>query len=869
MPEKTNIGAWLSGFLAQPLAMLPEAAAALARLQTLPEGTAKAEHVAGALRLASNGPALIPGGVAVNAMGDGGGKARALYQRVGTVAVVDVWGVLDRTESDVTAWGERYGTAYETIQQAVEAAMADEGVASVLLRVDSPGGAAMPIEPVAARLHALGGRDAAAKGGKPMVAFSDSGYTASAALYIAAQASAFFVAPGSWNGSIGTIRMHADYSKMLDEVGITVTAIKSNAEKDTGSPYRPLAEADRARLQDSVSVYAEQFKAALARGFGVSAETVNKWQSDWGYIGAAAVKAGMADGVRGTVMDVISEMQQKYGARVVRKPGMGQNGTTALVGGANQGVISMEPENKNGGQNAPAPNGANPAGGGGGAPAATVTQPVAGGDGGPDRMKIETARAAVNASIIAKANLFPGNAAVAKLKDEAVANNWSAETFGEKALSAIAAERAPSGHVPGGGVQQGIQVGATQRQKRGAAIAGVLLHRIAGSRIENALNRRVEGASAEERDRRGATILAEMGFDDDAAARRFVNANFDGMRSVRLRELVRMHVADCDGTSLEQTYQQYGSDQDLFARGFRAEGALGSSDFPKLFMDAAHKSLLGQYKEPVLVWDAICRVGDNIDFKPRNLLRISEAPDMEKILEGAKPKQATFNERGTTVVVETFGAALQMTLKMMVNDDLGAFTQALGLIGAAGSRIPENLFFAQLALNSNRGPTDPNDAKALFHTDHSNIATAAALSYAAAQAAVVLMAGQKGIGASLAPIDIAPTVLLVPTALMFTAKDLAIQEYAPGSTGAQLQKNVLRSTFEVRSSPRISGTRWWMFHNSIQAAAFEMAFLNGQRTPTITEVSDGSILAKQYEVIIPGAGIGLVDNVAAVVNDGA
>lgn len=214
------------------------------------------------------------------------------YLRVGSVGLVPVMGVLGRTPREVTnAWGDRIGTTYAEIVGGVEAAAADPEVRGVMLVSHSPGGNALPAESAALSIRSA--MDAAHK---PLWAMHGD-MAASAALYLTSQADHVVVSPGSWSGSIGTIMTMMDFSGMLAEWGIKVNAIKNPDHKDVGAPYRPMSDADRARLQAQVDAYAGQFRAAVARGRRVDSKKVDAWVETNAFVGAEAVKAGLADGV--------------------------------------------------------------------------------------------------------------------------------------------------------------------------------------------------------------------------------------------------------------------------------------------------------------------------------------------------------------------------------------------------------------------------------------------------------------------------------------------------------------------------------------------------------------------------------------------
>jgi len=184
-------------------------------------------------------------------------------QMVGSVAVLPILGVLQQKAS----WVTRYmgWTATEILERDVKAAIADSQVKGVILYCDSPGGVAVGNEEVARTIFQ-------ARGQKPIVAFVR-GLCASAAYYLASAADRIVAGPSSTIGSIGTIWVHAEYSKLFAAMGIGVNVLRHGENKGIGNIYEPLTPAARAKLQKWIDDYGNQFEASVARGRGSARPT--------------------------------------------------------------------------------------------------------------------------------------------------------------------------------------------------------------------------------------------------------------------------------------------------------------------------------------------------------------------------------------------------------------------------------------------------------------------------------------------------------------------------------------------------------------------------------------------------------------------
>lgn len=219
------------------------------------------------------------------------------FQRVGdSVAVVYVRGVVTHRPS-LFASG---GTSTTEITRALDAALADPTIKSILLNVDSPGGSVAGIPELADRIHA-------ARREKPIVALADT-MAASAAYWLASQANELIAAPSGSVGSIGVIAAHVDESRAEELAGLKTTLITAGKYKAELDPSRPLSPEAHGAVQDSVDKFYSMFVRAVARGRGVPTTRVDAGFGQGRMVLAAdALTAGMADRVA-TVETVLGEM---------------------------------------------------------------------------------------------------------------------------------------------------------------------------------------------------------------------------------------------------------------------------------------------------------------------------------------------------------------------------------------------------------------------------------------------------------------------------------------------------------------------------------------------------------------------------------
>lgn len=214
------------------------------------------------------------------------------------IAVIPIHGTLVRRTGGMDALSGL--TSYETIDTALNAALADTRVLGILLDVDSPGGEAAGVFDLADRI-------AAVRSEKPVwAAVSGEGFSAAYAL--ASAASRVILTRTAGVGSIGVIALHVDQSVKDAADGYRYTAIYAGERKNDFSPHEPLSGDARNTIQTEVNRLHDLFVDTVARHRGLEPEAVRGTQAQL-FFGDDAVKAGLADGV-GSFTDAVEALSR-------------------------------------------------------------------------------------------------------------------------------------------------------------------------------------------------------------------------------------------------------------------------------------------------------------------------------------------------------------------------------------------------------------------------------------------------------------------------------------------------------------------------------------------------------------------------------
>lgn len=202
----------------------------------------------------------------------------------GAIGVIDLRGPLMKQSSSLSG-----GTSTVAARQAIRAAAADPEISAILLRIDSPGGSAAGTAELANEVRA------AAKKKTTWAYIEDLG--ASAAYWVASQASRVITNPTGMVGSIGTFMVMHDLSAMAEKEGVKVHVIRAGEYKGAGTPGTEVTEAQIAHYQGIVDSLNEHFLRAVADGRSMPLKQVRELADGRVHVGQAAKSLGLVDAV--------------------------------------------------------------------------------------------------------------------------------------------------------------------------------------------------------------------------------------------------------------------------------------------------------------------------------------------------------------------------------------------------------------------------------------------------------------------------------------------------------------------------------------------------------------------------------------------
>jgi protease-4 len=180
----------------------------------------------------------------------------------------------------------------EEFVKLVRKARLDKSIKAIVFRINSGGGSALASENIWRELSL-------AKAEKPLVvSFGD--VAASGGYYIASPADSIFASPNTITGSIGVFGIIPNMQGFFnDKLGITFDGVKTATYADAGAVYRPLNEAEKGFIQQSIDRIYLQFKQRVAQGRNKDINYIDSIAQGRVWSGEDALRLGLVDKIGG------------------------------------------------------------------------------------------------------------------------------------------------------------------------------------------------------------------------------------------------------------------------------------------------------------------------------------------------------------------------------------------------------------------------------------------------------------------------------------------------------------------------------------------------------------------------------------------
>ncbi len=282
-----------------------------------------------------------------------------------------------------------------------------------------------------------------------------------------------------------------------------------------------------------------------------------------------------------------------------------------------------------------------------------------------------------------------------------------------------------------------------------------------------------------------------------------------------------------------------------YAFGHNLQAAFSTIDIGGILSNVANKFLLEGFFSVERTWRNITSIRNVSDFKTVTSYRLIGKDQYEQVAPGGELKHGTLGEESYSNKADTYGLLLSIDRRDIINDDLGAITTVPRKLGRGSGLKINDVFWTTLLNNAD-----------FFKAANNNYLEGAdtVLSIDGLSKAEQTFMDQTDADGK--PIGIMPAVMLVPTSLSAMAtmlfKSLEIRD-TTASTKYPVA-NPHAGKFRAEVSRYLANTQytgssakaWYLLADPNDLAVIEVAFLNGQESPTIeTAEADFNVLGVQ------------------------
>jgi len=244
------------------------------------------------------------------------------------------------------------------------------------------------------------------------------------------------------------------------------------------------------------------------------------------------------------------------------------------------------------------------------------------------------------------------------------------------------------------------------------------------------------------------------------------------------------------------------------------------------------------------------------DFTSQTLIDVGDNDDLEIVRPGGTAVDTALSETTDSFRIHRYGQKFVMDEQHIINDQFSVIMDTPARHGAAAMRLKQDAVWALLMSN----PT-MRDSVACFHADHGNYNAAAGGDFDATTLAEAIAAMAIQTNASGSSLNIQPAYLLIPPALVNSAKILlhsAETASTDGTINPFLDYNIqfvsearlangtkLPATDTTTKPTAVAGSsiKWWLAASPTDGPGMQIAYLEGTgRRPVIrsSTLQDGS-----------------------------
>jgi Mu-like prophage major head subunit gpT len=195
------------------------------------------------------------------------------------------------------------------------------------------------------------------------------------------------------------------------------------------------------------------------------------------------------------------------------------------------------------------------------------------------------------------------------------------------------------------------------------------------------------------------------------------------------------------------------------------QASFSGSSLSNIFTTNVNTVILSTYMEAPDTTNGWVREADVADFKTNERPRMTKGPNLERLPAGQTASHATRSDLVESYKIARYAKQFVVDEQDIIDDSFGALTDTPTEMGLAAARLRPDLVYYILMSNPALGA----DSVAIFHADHGNLNTTAALAAATLKAAIADIELQRENSVNL---NLRASHLIVPPSLKHAAAEL-------------------------------------------------------------------------------------------------
>lgn len=290
-----------------------------------------------------------------------------------------------------------------------------------------------------------------------------------------------------------------------------------------------------------------------------------------------------------------------------------------------------------------------------------------------------------------------------------------------------------------------------------------------------------------------------------------------------------------------------------------------TANYSVFLENTMHKMLFDAYDAAETTWREIAGVMSVNDLRAHGLYKTTGFDNLALIGEsGEVPAMAYPDSKKESLTAGEYAGTFRLTERILINDDLGAFTQILKGMGDAAALTVEDWVYYTIMSN----PTMNEDSTAFFdESTHANYLTEVGppseTTYNTAFASM-----RKKTGLSGRILNLRPAIGLFPASMERTATKLYVDGVTAGATNEEknmfqgIVKPIINARLDlgvsVKDETAEDGVRtatgssvaWYLGCDPRSKPGFKVGFLDGKETPEFREDMPIGILGREYQAAL-------------------